>query len=155
MNEEFMAEAIKLSIEKMKAQEGGPFGAVVVREGKIISRGWNQVTSTNDPSAHAEIVAIRKACQKLATYWLGDCELYVNCEPCPMCLAAVYWAGIKKIYYAAGREDAARVGFGDDYIAGELLKPVGERNLGVEQGMRSDALEAFAIWDKMEDKLEY
>ncbi|MCK4837665.1 MAG: nucleoside deaminase, partial [Desulfobulbaceae bacterium] len=106
MNEDFMAEAIRLSIEKMEAKAGGPFGAVVARDGRIISRGWNQVTSTNDPSAHAEIIAIRKACQELSTFWLGDCELYVNCEPCPMCLAAIYWAGIRKVYFAAGREDA-------------------------------------------------
>lgn len=150
-----MAEAIRLSIDKMRAGAGGPFGAVVVRDGRIISRGWNQVTSTNDPSAHAEIVAIRKACQELAAFWLGDCELYVNCEPCPMCLAAAYWAGIRKICYAANRQDAALAGFGDDYIARELAKPRTERNLQMEQGMRDDALEAFAIWDKMEDKIEY
>lgn len=155
MNEDFMAEAIRLSIEKMQALEGGPFGAVVVQDGRIISRGWNQVTSTNDPSAHAEIVAIRKACQELATFWLGDCELYVNCEPCPMCLAAIYWAGIRTVYYAADREDAANAGFGDGYIAREIVKPSAERNLIVEQGMRDEALRAFAIWDKMSDKVEY
>ncbi len=155
MNEDLMAEAIRLSIEKMEAREGGPFGAVVARDGKVISRGWNQVTSTNDPSAHAEIVAIRKACKELSTFWLGDCELYVNCEPCPMCLAAVYWAGIRKVYFAAGREDADNAGFGDGYIAREIIKPVAERNMKMEQGMRNDALEAFSIWDKMEDKIEY
>jgi tRNA(Arg) A34 adenosine deaminase TadA len=155
MNSDFMREAIRLSIEKMRAGEGGPFGAVVVRNGRIISRGWNQVTSTNDPSAHAEIVAIRNACQELATFGLGDCELYVNCEPCPMCLAAVYWAGIRKIHYAAGREDAANAGFDDDEIGRELCKPEAERNLQIERGMRDEALEAFAIWDKMEDKVEY
>ena len=155
MNEDFMAEAIRLSIEKMKAKEGGPFGAVVVRNGMIVSRGWNQVTSTNDPSAHAEIVAIRKACKELETFWLGDCELYVNCEPCPMCLAAVYWAGIRKIHYAADREDAVNAGFGDDYIAREIVRPAAERNMEVERGLRDDALEAFDIWNKMEDKIEY
>lgn len=155
MNEDFMAEAIRLSIEKMKEKEGGPFGAVVVRDGKIISRGWNQVTSTNDPSAHAEIVAIREACSNLQTFWLGDCELYVSCEPCPMCLAAVYWSGIKKIYYAADREDAANAGFADGYIYKELGKQEAERNLRVERGMRDVALEAFNLWNKMEDKLEY
>jgi len=155
MNEDFMAEAIRLSIGKMKDGEGGPFGAVVVRDGKIISRGWNRVTSTNDPTAHAEIVAIREACSELDTFWLGDCELYVNCEPCPMCLAAIYWAGIRKIYYGAVRQDAADVGFGDGYIAGEMRKPLEERNLQAEQGMREAALEAFDIWDKMEDKVEY
>lgn len=150
-----MAEAIRLSIEKMEAGEGGPFGAVVVRNGKIISRGWNRVTSTNDPTAHAEIVAIREACKELGTFWLGDCEIYVNCEPCPMCLAAVYWAGIGKLYYGALRQDAAAVGFGDGYIAEELDKPAAERNLRIEQGMREEALEAFTIWDKMENKVEY
>lgn len=155
MNEDFMAEAIGLSIEKMKAKEGGPFGAVIVRNGEVISRGWNQVSSANDPTAHAEIVAIRNACRELATFWLGDCELYVNCEPCSMCLAAVYWSGIKKIRYAATQEDAVNAGFGDGYIAGEIIKPAAERNLEIEQGMRDDALEAFAIWEKMEDKIEY
>jgi tRNA(Arg) A34 adenosine deaminase TadA len=155
MNEDFMAEAIRLSIEKMRAGEGGPFGAVVVQNGGIISRGWNQVTATNDPSAHAEIVAIRKACQKLATFRLADCELYVNCEPCPMCLAAAYWAGIRRVHYAASRQDAAQAGFADDYIARELAKPMAARNLQSEQGMRDKALEAFAIWAKLADKIEY
>lgn len=155
MNEDFMAEAIRLSVEKMQTHEGGPFGAVVVRDGEIVSRGWNQVTSTNDPTAHAEIVAIRQACQELATFWLGDCELYVNCEPCPMCLAAIYWAGIRKIYYAAGREDAVKAGFGDGYIAREIVRPVAERNMVVEQGMRDEALKAFEIWDALPDKVEY
>ncbi|MEN8141979.1 MAG: nucleoside deaminase [Thermodesulfobacteriota bacterium] len=155
MNEEFMAEAISLSIEKMQQSEGGPFGAVVVRNGEVVGRGWNMVTSTNDPSAHAEIVAIRDACRKLGVFWLGDCEIYVNCEPCPMCLAAVYWAGIRKLYYAAERRDAADVGFGDDYIGREISKPAEDRDLAVEQAMREKALEAFEIWDKMEGKIEY
>jgi tRNA(Arg) A34 adenosine deaminase TadA len=155
MQEEFMAEAISLSIEKMEAGEGGPFGAVIVRNGDIVSRGWNRVTSSNDPTAHAEMNAIREACRKLDTFWLGDCELYVNCEPCPMCLAAAYWAGIKKIYYGAERRDAADIGFGDEYIGREIIKPLAERNLEMEQGMRKQALEAFAIWNDKEDKVEY
>ena len=155
MKEEFMMEAIRLSIEKMAAGEGGPFGAVVVRKGKIIGRGWNKVTSSNDPTAHAEIVAIREACRALDNFWLGDCELYVNCEPCPMCLAAIYWAGFRKIYYGAERHDAAKIGFGDEYIGKEMLKPLAERDLEVEQGMRDQAIEAFDIWDKKEDKVEY
>ena len=155
MNEEFMAEAISLSIDKMQAGEGGPFGALVVRNSEIVSRGWNQVTTINDPTAHAEIVAIREACRELDTFWLGDCELYVNCEPCPMCLAAIYWAGIRKIYYGADRQDAANIGFGDEYIGKELVKPLAERTIEVEQGMRDRALEAFDIWDKKEDKIEY
>ncbi len=155
MNEEFMAEAIELSIEKMKQKEGGPFGALIVRNGEVVGRGWNRVTSTNDPSAHAEIVAIREACRKLGVFWLGDCEMYVNCEPCPMCLAAVYWAGIRKIYFAACRQDAADIGFGDDYIGHEINKPPAERDVVLEQSMRDKALEAFDIWNKMEDKIEY
>jgi len=155
VEEEFMAEAIRLSVEKVSAKEGGPFGAVIVRNGEIIGRGWNRVTSTNDPTAHAEIVAIREACRKKENFWLGDCEMYVNCEPCPMCLAAIYWAGISHVYYAATREDAAGVGFGDCYIYDEVTKPISARNLKMDQGMRDVALEAFEIWDKMEDKIEY
>jgi guanine deaminase len=155
MEEEFRAEAIRLSVEKMQAREGGPFGAVIVRGGEVVARGWNRVTSVNDPTAHAEIVAIREACRKLDTFWLGDCEIYVNCEPCPMCLAAIYWAGIPRVYYAATVRDAAGAGFADDYIYRELLSPIGERNLDMEQGMRPEALKAFRLWEELEDKIEY
>ncbi|MBU0481663.1 MAG: nucleoside deaminase [Proteobacteria bacterium] len=155
MDEEFMAEAIRLSVEKMQEMEGGPFGAVIVRNGRIIARGWNRVTSTNDPTAHAEIVAIREACRELNNFWLGDCRIYVSCEPCPMCLAAIYWAGIRQLYYAAERKDAAEVGFGDEYIYNEIIKPIGDRNLEMTQMMREKALAAFAIWDTMENKIEY
>ena len=155
MNEEFMAEAIGLSVEKMQQKEGGPFGALIVCNGEVVGRGWNKVTSTNDPTAHAEIVAIRDACQNRGVFWLGDCEIYVNCEPCPMCLSAIYWAGIRKLYFAAERQDAANIGFGDDYVGREIIKPAAERDLRVEQLMRDKALEAFAIWGKMEDKIEY
>ena len=155
MEEEFMAEAIRLSVEKMKDLEGGPFGAVITRDGRIIARGWNQVTSTNDPTAHAEMVAIREACQELGNFWLGDCQIYINCEPCPMCLSAIYWAGIKHVYYAATKEDAADIGFGDGYIYKEVVKPVSDRNLEMVQMMRDKALAAFTIWDKIEDKIEY
>jgi tRNA(Arg) A34 adenosine deaminase TadA len=155
MEEEFMAEAIRLSVEKMRAGEGGPFGAVIVRNGEAVARGWNRVTSLNDPTAHAEIVAIREACRVLRTFWLGDCEIYVNCEPCPMCLAAIYWAGIPRVYYAATGQDAAGVGFADEYIYRELLTPMNERNLTMKQIMRQEALEAFHIWAELEDKIEY
>ncbi|MBU0674968.1 MAG: nucleoside deaminase [Proteobacteria bacterium] len=155
MNEEFMVEAIRLSTDKMKSGEGGPFGAVIVRNNTIVAMGWNRVTSTNDPTAHAEIVAIREACRILETFWLGDCELYVNCEPCPMCLAALYWAGIRTVYFGATRHDAAAIGFADNYIFDELIKPVDSRNLKMEQLLREKALVAFEIWDKMEDKVEY
>ena len=155
MNEEFMAEAIELSVEKMQQKEGGPFGALIVCDGEVVGRGWNKVTSANDPTAHAEIVAIRDACRKRGVFWLGDCEIYVNCEPCSMCLSAIYWAGIRKLYFAAERQDAANIGFGDDYVGREIIKPAAERDMRVEQVMRDKALEAFEIWDKMEDKIEY
>jgi len=155
MEEQFMAEAIRLSVEKMRAGEGGPFGAVIVRNGEIVARGWNRVTSLNDPTAHAEIVAIREACRELETFWLGDCEIYVNCEPCPMCLAAIYWSGIPRVFYAATGGDAAGSGFADEYIKRELAAPMSERNMIMEQAMRPEALEAFRIWDSLEDKIEY
>ncbi len=155
MEERFMAEAIRLSVEKMQAGEGGPFGAVIVRDGEVVARGWNRVTSSNDPTAHAEIEAIREACRVLDTFWLGDCEIYVNCEPCPMCLAAVYWAGIPRLFYAATGKDAAGIGFADRYILEELHRPVAERNLAMEQAMRREALEAFRLWEAKEDRIEY
>lgn len=151
----FMEEAISLSVEKMEENEGGPFGAVIVKNGKIIAKGWNKVTSINDPTAHAEIVAIREACRALNTFWLGDCELYVNCEPCPMCLAAIYWAGIPKIFYAATRHDASEVGFGDSYIYDEIIKVNSDRNLAMVQVMRDEALPAFSRWEAKADKVEY
>ncbi len=155
MEKGFMAEAIRLSVEKMHAGEGGPFGAVVVRNGEIVARGWNRVSSTNDPTAHAEIVAIREACQIMGTFWLGDCEIYANCEPCPMCLAAIYWAGIPRLYYAASAADAATAGFADAYIYSELLSPPAARNLSMEQAMREEALVAFNLWEEKADKVEY
>lgn len=155
MEKGFLAEAIRLSVDKMQAGEGGPFGAVVVHKGEIIARGWNQVTSTNDPTAHAEMVAIREACRVLGTFWLGDCEIYTNCEPCPMCLAAIYWAGIPRLHYAATAADAATAGFADAYIYHELLSPPAERNLCMEQAMRGEALTAFKLWEEKADKVEY
>lgn len=155
MENGFLAEAIRLSVDKMQAGEGGPFGAVIVHKGEIVARGWNQVTSTNDPTAHAEIVAIREACRVLDTFWLGDCEIYTNCEPCPMCLAAIYWAGILRLHYAATAADAATAGFADAYIYHELLSPPAERNLCMEQEMRGEALVAFKLWEEKADKVEY
>lgn len=155
MEKGFLAEAIRLSIEKMQAGAGGPFGAVIVRKGEVVSRGWNQVTSTNDPTAHAEMVAIREACRTLDTFWLGDCEIYCNCEPCPMCLAAIYWSGIPKLHYAATAADAATAGFADAYIYHELLSPPAARNLHMEQAMRVEALAAFKLWEEKPDKVEY
>ena len=150
-----MRAAILLSHLKMKANCGGPFGAVVVRKGKIVGRGWNQVTSTNDPTAHAEVSAIRDACQKLETFQLDDCELYSSCEPCPMCLAAIYWARFKKIYYANTRQDAARIGFDDDFIYHEVARPVARRKIPMKQLCRNEALKVFAEWKSKPDKIQY
>src|ERR1700744_6094469 len=129
MNVDFMREAIRISTEKMRANHGGPFGAVIVCDGKIVGRGWNQVTSTNDPTAHAEMVAIREACKRLKTFQLDDCELYTSCEPCPMCLSAMYWARLKRVYYGNTRKDAAKIDFDDDFIYMEIPKALSERKL--------------------------
>lgn len=153
--EKFMQQAINLAQEKMNDYEGGPFGALVVQNGKIIGRGWNRVTSTNDPTAHAEVTAIRDACNTLDDFSLEGCELYVNCEPCPMCLAAAYWAGIKTIYYAATRKDAAAIGFADDHIYDEFAKPVSDRAIPLVQLMRDENQPVFAAWEALEDKIPY
>ena len=140
MNPKFMREAVRLSREKMRRGAGGPFGAVVVRKNKIVGRGWNRVTSTNDPTAHAEVTAIRAACKKLQTFQLADCELYTSCEPCPMCLAAIYWARFQKVFYANTRRDAARIEFDDDLIYREVARPVGHRKIPMKQLLRPEAL---------------
>ena len=150
-----MHEAIRLSREKSLQGDGGPFGAVIVRAGKIIARGWNQVLKNNDPTCHAEMVAIRKACRRLKNYSLAGCAIYVNCEPCPMCLSALYWAGIDKIYFAAGRKDAADLGFADDFLYQELLRPPAGRKIPMEQAMRPEALAVFSQWAKLDNKIIY
>jgi guanine deaminase len=156
MKPEFMEEAIRLSIEAVRENQGGPFGAVVVRgEKKIVGRGWNLVTSKNDPTAHAEIVAIREACRKLRTFHLDDCELYTTCEPCPMCLGAIYWARVKKVYYANTRLDAAKIDFDDDYIYREVCRPIASRMVEMKQMMRDEALKAFRAWEAKADKIKY
>ncbi|HAO80968.1 MAG TPA: tRNA-specific adenosine deaminase [Verrucomicrobia subdivision 3 bacterium] len=155
MKPEFMRAAIRLSLAKMRANCGGPFGAVVVRHGKIIARGWNQVTSTNDPTAHAEVTAIRAACKKLKTFQLDDCELYTSCEPCPMCLAAIYWSRLKKVYFANTRQDAAKISFDDDLIYRELAQPVSRRKVPMKQLLRPEALKVFAEWKAKPDKIHY
>ncbi len=155
MREKFMREAIRLARVKMRAGQGGPFGAVVVRRGKIIARGWNRVTSANDPTAHAEVMAIRAACRKLKTFQLADCELYTSCEPCPMCLAAIYWARLKKVYYASSRRDVAKIGFDDELIYREVARPVSKRLISMEQLLRADAGKVFAEWKDKPDKLVY
>ena len=153
--EEFMREAIRLSIEKMNAGHGGPFGAVVVRNGQIIARGFNNVTSSNDPTAHAEVDAIRKACAALGTHQLTDCELYTSCEPCPMCLGAIYWARPRKVYFGNTKHDAAQAGFDDRFIYEELAIPLQQRAIPMEQLLRSEALTAFQEWQKKEDRMDY
>jgi tRNA(Arg) A34 adenosine deaminase TadA len=150
-----MRAAIRLSLVKMRENYGGPFGAIIVRKNKIIGRGWNRVTSTNDPTAHAEVSAIRAACKKLKTFQLDDCELYTNCEPCPMCLAAIYWARLEKIYYANTRKDAARIQFDDDFIYREVAKPVARRKIPMQQLLRPEALKVFAEWKNKPDKIRY
>ena len=155
MKAKFMREAIRLSLEKMRGNHGGPFGAVVVRHGKIVGRGWNRVTSTNDPTAHAEVVAIREACRRLKTFQLDDCELYASCEPCPMCLAAIYWARFKEVCFANTRRDAARIGFDDDFLYHEVSKPVARRKIPMKQLLRCEALKVFAEWETKPDKIRY
>jgi guanine deaminase len=150
-----MREAIRLSIQSMRRGKGGPFGAVVVRKGKIIGRGSNLVTSINDPTAHAEILAMRQACQRLKTFRLDDCDLYTSCEPCPMCLAAIYWAHLDHVFYANTRQDAARVDFDDESIYREVALPVGKRTLKMKQLLRGEALAAFAEWQQKPDKIRY
>ncbi len=153
--ESFMREAIQLSINNVKSGNGGPFGAVVVKAGEIIAKGANEVTSSNDPTAHAEVVAIRNACKALGTFQLDGCEIYTSCEPCPMCLGAIYWARPDKIYYANSKEDAAAIDFDDQFIYEEIDKPLADRQLFTEQLLREEALEAFQLWRDSLDKIEY
>ena len=154
MKNKFMLRAIALSIESVKTG-GGPFGSVIVKDDKIISEGFNKVTSTNDPTAHGEIVAIRDACKKLNNFNLKGSELYSTCEPCPMCLSAIYWARIDKIYYANTREDARKIDFDDSLIYSEFKKNINERKIPMIQMMRNEALKAFELWDKKTDKVKY
>lgn len=153
--DDFMREAIGLSVANVTSAAGGPFGAVVVRDGRIIARGTNLVTATNDPTAHAEVVAIREACKVLNTFQLTGCEIYASCEPCPMCLGAIYWARPDKLYYAAVKEDAAAVGFDDQFIYEELARPVGERKLFTRQLLHEEAQVAFQRWKESEVKQVY
>lgn len=150
-----MQEAIKLSFEMMRKNKGGPFGAVVTKGGKLISKGWNQVTSSNDPTAHGEVVAIRRACKKLKTFDLSGCEIYTSCEPCPMCLTAIYWARIDRIYYGNTQRDAAKIGFDDKYFYDEVKKPLKKRDIPITQILHKEALDAFKEWDEKEDKILY
>jgi len=154
-DQNFMREAIKEAEAGMRGGRGGPFGCVIVRKGGIIARGSNRVTSTNDPTAHAEITAIREACAKLKTFQLADCELYTSCEPCPMCLAAIYWARIPRMYYGNTRADAAAIGFDDDFIYQQIPLPPEKRTLGMESLLRDEAQAAFREWQAKPDKVRY
>ena len=153
--EKFMREAIRVSEEGLRAARGGPFGCVVVRQGKVVGQGNNQVTSSNDPTAHAEVVAIRAACRELGTFQLTDCEIFTSCEPCPMCLSAIYWARIPRIYYANTRQDAAAVGFDDDFIYQQIPLPPDQRTIPMEPLLRDQAQRAFQEWAAKTDKVKY
>ena len=150
-----MREAVQLAENGMRSGRGGPFGCVVVRRGEVVGRGSNRVTSTNDPTAHAEVVAIRDACTALGTFQLTDCELYTSCEPCPMCLASAYWARISRIVYANTRDEAASIGFDDAFIYDEMPKAPHERQISMEHQPRADAKAAFADWAAKTDKIAY
>lgn len=147
--------AIQLSEKNVLESRGGPFGAVIVKEGKIIAKSANKVTITNDPTAHAEVAAIRLACKRLKTFDLKGCTIYTSCEPCPMCLSAVYWARIDTIYYANTKQDAQDIGFSDKYIYDELDKPMNKRKLPIVQMMRNEAQQAFKLWDQSALKTIY
>jgi guanine deaminase len=153
--EDFMREAIRLSITNVEKAIGGPFGAVVVKNGKIIARGANSVTVTNDPTAHAEVVAIREACKVLNNFQLEGCEIYTSCEPCPMCLGAIYWARPDKLFYANSKEDASAVDFDDKFIYEELAKPIEQRKLFTQRMLNDEAIEAFKKWNESPMKTEY
>lgn len=150
-----MTRAIQLSIDGVHSGRGGPFGAVIVRDGKIVAEGVNQVTSSNDPTAHAEVLAIRLACAKLGVFELKDCELYTSCEPCPMCLGAIYWARLSRIYFANTHEDAAKIGFDDSFLYNELKQPHSQRRIPTVQIMREEALAGFRAWATKPDKIPY
>lgn len=150
-----MREAIQLSKRSLTGKQGGPFGAVIVRRGKIIARGWNQVVGTHDPTAHAEVVAIRAACRRLRQFHLDDCAIYCSCEPCPMCLSAIYWARLGRVYYAGTRQDAAGIGFQDKALYLELRLPAARRQIPFRALLRSDAREVMQQWMQMEGHVKY
>ena len=154
MKNKFMQRAIELSIESINSG-GGPFGSVIVKDEKIISEGMNRVTVDNDPTSHGEIVAIRNACKKLNTFNLSDCSLYSSCEPCPMCMSAIYWSRINKVYYANTRDDAKKIDFDDSFIYSEISKMNKDRSISMEQILRDEALKAFEMWHKKTDKIKY
>lgn len=154
-HEKFMQRAVELAQKGIDQGAGGPFGAVIVKDGEIVGEGFNQVTSTNDPTAHAEVVAIRAACQKLNSFQLDGCVLYTSCEPCPMCLGAIYWARPLTVFYAATRKDAANIGFDDEFIYKEIEKNFEHRQMKLVNLMRDEGLKVFKNWEIKTDKTEY
>ena len=152
---DYVQRAVALSREKMRAGEGGPFAAVVVKEGQVVGEGWNRVSSSLDPTAHAEVNAIRDACERLGTFWLEESILYSSCEPCPMCLAAIYWARIPAVYYANTTTDAAAIGFEDAFVYAEVALPAEQRSVLCRQVPSEEALAVFAEWAEMPDRIEY
>lgn len=155
MKNSFMAKAIELALENVRSGKGGPFAAIVVKDGKVVGEGTNQVTACKDPTAHAEIVAIRDACRTLNDFQLKGCEIYTTCEPCPMCMAAIYWARPDKIYFASTTQDAAGYGFDDRLIGEQLRLPWQERKIPMTQLMREEALQTFILWQQTPGKIEY
>lgn len=153
-DKEFMRRAIALASESVR-RGGGPFGAVIVKDGEVVAEGSNSVTLLNDPTAHAEVTAIREACRRLGTFHLEGCTVYTSCEPCPMCLGAIYWAGIKQIFYGNTRKDAADIGFADDFIYEEMERPLEARRLPIRPLLRDEAQESFRLWEGKSDKVEY
>ncbi len=151
----YMREAIQLAEKGMRRGDGGPFGAVIVKDGQIIGSGWNKVLKTNDPTAHAEIVAIRSACAHTGDYWLEGCQLYSTCEPCPMCLSAIYWARIKSLTFAATRSDASNLDFDDAFIYGEVCRPISERAMTTHQCLREETLQVMQLWPTFDTRKPY
>jgi tRNA(Arg) A34 adenosine deaminase TadA len=155
VNNPFMARAIRLSIDNVKSGHGGPFGAVIVKDGKLLAEAANRVTATNDPTAHAEVLAIREACSKLKTFDLQGCELYTSCEPCPMCLGAIYWAHLDRVFFGNFAADAREIGFSDAFIYEEIARPHAQRNVPMVPLMRDEALAGFRAWAEKPDKTPY
>jgi tRNA(Arg) A34 adenosine deaminase TadA len=155
MENKFMQRAIDIALQSMDAGKGGPFGAVIVKDGVVVGEGSNEVTSTDDPTAHAEVVAIRRACMTLGDFQLKGCELYTTCEPCPMCIGAIYWARPDKVYYGSTKEDAANIGFDDDFIYQEIDLAINERKIPFVQMDRDNTIGLFERWESKDDKIEY
>ncbi len=154
-HEAFMRQAVRLSAERMRDGAGGPFGAIIVKDGTVVAEGWNRVTSSNDPTAHAEMTAIRRACEALGTFSLKGCDIYTSCEPCPMCLAAIYWARLDRVYFANSRDEAAAIGFDDALIYGEVSKPIEDRVIPTRKLAVPEAAAVFAEWQAKPDKIRY